>query len=381
MGSLGLHADPDGWLNAGYSVRTLMDSLDSELYDADRVAGPGLQQSWAGPVADAFTQHWSGVRSRAEDCITHGRRAAVAIIDFGGKLEDFARRAAELESYWLSFGLELGADGMQFALPWGFEHLPPAHQVSFNQLLSESNRDVEAMRSDIEAAVADVVTVLESLIAAFEDYALLDLGALSWAALAIAGGLVHDAERNPFFLVHDALHDTERPLTDAAHAAERFAWLARADVPLADAADRPAAEELAASAEQVAATTGVLSNVAKVGSPVGLVAANVTTAAVVGYDIKHNGWRVGLEENADLIATTVTADGTDAALNLVAPGFGETPLGMAIGGVVGVGVGFTVQAVVDHRKAVGHALTDVGHGVEDVGEWEAKHAEGLAKFV
>ena len=60
MGSLGLHADPDGWLNAGYSVRTLMDSLDSELYDADRIGGAGLSQSWAGPVAEAFTGHWSG---------------------------------------------------------------------------------------------------------------------------------------------------------------------------------------------------------------------------------------------------------------------------------------------------------------------------------
>jgi hypothetical protein len=380
MGSLGLHADPDGWLNAGYSIRTLMDSLDSELYDADRLGGAGLSQSWTGPVAEAFTGHWSGVRSRAEDLITQGRRAAAAIIDFGGRLEDFVRRAAELESYWLNFGLQLGLDGMHFALPWGFEQLPPVHQVSFHQWLTESERDVTAMWADIEAAVEDVVTALESLIAAFEDYALLDVGALSWAALTIAGDLVHDAERNPFFLVHDALHAIKRPLAGAADAAERFAWLARADVPLADAADQPAAEELAANAEQVAATTGVLSNVAKVGTPVALVAANVTTVAVVGYAINHNGWRAGLEENAGLIATTVTADGTDAALNLVAPGFGETPLGMAIGGVVGVGVGFTVQAVVNHRKAVGHALTDVGHGVEDAAGWEVKHVEGLVKF-
>lgn len=380
MGSLGLHADPDGWLNAGYSIRTLMDSLEGELYDADRVGGTGLSQSWAGPVAEAFTGHWSGVRSRAEDLIAQGRRAAAAIIDFGGRLEDFVRRAAELESYWLSFGLQLGLDGMHFALPWGFEQLSPGHQVSFHQWLTESERDVTAMWSDIEAAVADVVTALESLIAAFEDFAVLELGALSWAARDLAGGFVRDTERNPFFLVHDTLQYAEGPLADAAYAAERYAWLARADVPLADAADQPAAEELAASAEQVATTTGVLSNVAKVGSPVALVAANVTTVAVVGYDIKRYGLRAGLEQNASLIATTVTADGTDAALNLVAPGFGETPLGMAIGGVVGVGVGFTVQAVVDHPKAVGHALTDVGYGIEDAAGLELKGAEGLAKF-
>jgi hypothetical protein len=125
----------------------------------------------------------------------------------------------------------------------------------------------------------------------------------------------------------------------------------------------------------------VLSNVAKVGTPVALVAANVTTAAVVGYDINRDGWRVGLEENAGLIATTVTSDGTDAALNFVAPGFGETPLGMAIGGVVGVGVGFTVQAVVDHRKAVGHALMDVGDGIEDAAGLDIKGAKSLAKLL
>ena len=176
MGSLGLHADPDGWLNAGYSVRTLMDSLDSELYDADRVGGAGLSAHWAGPVAEAFTGHWSGLRSRAEDLIAQGRRAAAAMTDFGGRLEDFVRRAADLESYWLSFGLQLGLDGMHFALPWGFEQLSPVHQVSFHQWLTESERDVTAMWSDIRAAVDDVVTALESLIAAFEDFAVLELG-------------------------------------------------------------------------------------------------------------------------------------------------------------------------------------------------------------
>ena len=104
--------------------------------------------------------------------------------DFGGRLEDFVKRAADLESYWLSFGLQLGLDGMHFALPWGFEQLSPVHQVSFHQWLTESERDVTAMWSDIRAAVDDVVTVLESLIAAFEDYAVLELGACRRAASA-----------------------------------------------------------------------------------------------------------------------------------------------------------------------------------------------------
>ena len=56
-----------------------MDSLDSELYDADRTGGAGLSAHWAGPVAEAFNGNWSGLRSRAEDLIAQGRRAAAAI--------------------------------------------------------------------------------------------------------------------------------------------------------------------------------------------------------------------------------------------------------------------------------------------------------------
>ena len=70
---------------------------------------------------------------------------------------------------------------MHFALPWGFEQLSPAHQVSFHQWLTESERDVTALWSDIRAAVDDVVTALESLIAAFEDFAVLELGAAAGA--------------------------------------------------------------------------------------------------------------------------------------------------------------------------------------------------------
>ena len=184
MGSLGLHADPDGWLNAGYSVRTLMDSLDSELYDADGTAARGCPRTGPGRSRRPSTGHWSGLRSRAEDLIAQGRRAAAAITDFGGRLEDFVKRAADLESYWLSFGLQIGLDGMHFALPWGLEQLSPEHQVSFHQWLTESERDVTAMWSDIRAAVDDVVTALESLIAAFEDYAVLELG----AAAGLVGG-------------------------------------------------------------------------------------------------------------------------------------------------------------------------------------------------
>ena len=384
MGSLGLHADPDGWLNAGYSVRTLMDSLDSELYDADRVAGPGLQQSWAGPVADAFTQHWSGVRSRAEDCITHGRRAAVAIIDFGGKLEDFARRAAELEGHWLSFGLQLGADGMQFALPWGFEHLPPAHQVSFNQLLSESNRDVEAMRSDIEAAVADVVTVLESLISVFEDLEVVELGVYA----GLTGGWLDGYRKNLASLAQDGLSVLTERLVRGTNQGLDHAY----DVAVGAGEDAsrygPAVvDDLVKSAVHKA---NLVHEVGKWGGR-GLLFASVGVTLWQTYGTaKTKGWGDAFEEHAGDWAGLAAGVAIGVALAPVGlPAIGA----VVVGGLLATGVGDVVQCVVDHNKttinhaarAIGHGTVvtakAVGHGVEDVAGWEAPHTEGLAKFL
>jgi hypothetical protein len=375
MGSLGLHADPDGWLNAGYSVRTLMDSLDSELYDADRIGGAGLSQSWAGPVAEAFTGHWSGVRSRAEDLIAQGRRAAAATTDFGGRLEDFVRRAADLESYWLSFGLQLGLDGMHFALPWGFEQLSPGHQVSFHQWLTESERDVTAMWSDISAAVDDVVTALESLISALEDYTVLDVGALSWAAWS-----VRDYFTDTMGRADDILSLSAPYFAKLAADAKSYAGLVSSDVDLADPADQPAAADMAAQAGVRAGVLGNLSTAVRVAEPVALVGANLLTLKTVMSDKNTQGWRVSLEENAGIIAGTVTGDAITVFCDGALPGLGPI-VGPIAGGIVAAGVGFAVQEVVDHRKAVGHALTDVGHGIEDAAGLDIKGAKGLAKLL
>lgn len=360
MGTLGVHADPDGWLNAGYSIRTLMDSLDSDLDDADRIGGAGLAAHWNGPVADAFTGYWCGVRSHAEDLIAQGRRAASAIIDFGGRLEDFVKRAAQLESHWLSFGLQLGLDGAHFALPWGFEHLPAAHQVSFQQWLSESERDVTAMWSDIRAAVDDVVTILESVIDAFADEAVLGLGALSVAAWSTRDYFADTVGR-----AGDILDASKPYFRQLAADADSRASLLSSDVDLADPADQPAVADLAAQAEVQAGVADNLSTAIRVAGPVALVGANLLTLNKVVSDAGTQGWRVSLEENAGAIASTVTADAITVSCDAVLPGFGPV-VGPIAAGVVAAGVGFAVQEVVDHRKAIGHALTDVGHGAEDL---------------
>ena len=281
MGSLGLHADPDGWLNAGYSIRTLMDSLDSELYDADRIGGAGLSEHWAGPVAEAFTGHWSGLRSRAEDLIAQGRRAAAAITDFGGRLEDFVRRAADLESYWLSFGLQLGLDGMHFALPWGFEQLSPVHQVSFHQWLTESERDVTAMWSDIRAAVDDVVTALESLIAAFEDFAVLELGALPGRRWSVRDYFADTMGQLP--QRHAQPCPTACFAETAADATSYAGLLEARTVDLADPADQPAAADWPRQAEVRAAGCRRTRSRRQVRRPVALVGAVASPAA----DLRH----------------------------------------------------------------------------------------------
>lgn len=395
MGALGLHADPEGWLNAGYSVRTLMDSLDGELYDADRIGGAGLSQSWAGPVAEAFTGHWSGVRSRAEDLIAQGRRAAAAIIDFGGRLEDFIKRAAELESYWLSFGLELEANGMQFALPWGFEHLPPAHQVSFNQLLSESERDVTAMWSDIRAAVDDVVTALESLIAAFEDYAVIELGAFAGALRWTWNAEVSD----PLGRLDDGVSLLAGHLDRASTRALDHAY--KVVVAAGDDASHDAqavADATTRSAVRDAKVARVFDEVDKWGGRAVAVVAVGTLAWETYGTAKKQGWVNGIEAHAgdwaNLGAGTVAAWGAGLALATVGAPVAVAAVGvLVVGTVVGVGVGDLVQSYVNHHHAqVGHALTDIGHGtavtataagrgVEDAAGWEAKHAEGLAKFL
>jgi hypothetical protein len=369
MGSLGLHADPDGWLNAGYSIRTLMDSLESELYDADRIGGAGLSAHWAGPVAEAFTGNWNGLRSHAEDLIAQSRRAAAAITDFGGRLEDFVKRAADLESYWLSFGLQIGLDGMRFALPWGFEQLSPMHQVSFHQWLTESERDVTAMWSDIRAAVDDVVTVLESLIAAFEDLAALELGALGgalgWALGSTAGGYRKDL----FTLGHDAVGwETDTFVRRAKHVEQVAGKLREKWYQDGTAEMRTAGDSLVRDARQDVKLAGEFDRYAKFGEHTLMVGAVVLTAAEVYSTAKTQGLVRGIEAHTDditALAVSVPAGWMGVAIAGVvlagAPAVVVVGAGVLVGGILAAGAGAVAQSYVNHhQQQVGHMLRDAG---------------------
>jgi hypothetical protein len=375
MGSLGLHADPDGWLNAGYSIRTLMDSLDSELYDADRIGGTRLTAHWTGPVAEAFSGKWSGLRSRAEDLIAQGRRAAEAIVDFGGRLEDFVRRAADLEGHWLSYGLQLGLDGTHFALPWGFEQLSPTHQVSFHQWLTESEHDVTAMWSDIRAAVDDVVTALESLITAFEDFAVLELG----TAAELIGGDLDGYRANWVSAVSDGLTAATVGLGWARNHALDDAYkkvIAASEDASHDV--QAAADTATKDALRTAAFTGKLDRVAKVGAP-WLYAGTVAWTGWQTYDSvvnKHRGLLNGVEDNAGAWAGLAAGTAVFVLAPVSAPALGV----VLLGGVAAWGVGKAAKWWVDdNRTSINQGFTDIGHGagvaakavgrgVEDVGE-------------
>lgn len=378
MGSLGLNADPDGWLNAGYTIRTLMDSLDSELSDADRTGGSGLAAHWAGPVAEAFSGHWGALRPRVEDLIGQGRRAASAIIDFGGTLEDFVRRAAQLEGYWLSLGLRLEEGALQFALPWGFEHLPHEHQLSFRQLVTESQRDVTAMWDDIKSAVGDVVTILESLIDAFEDLAVLELG----VAAGLAGGYLSGYRTNLASLASDGLSVLSEGLDYAAPRALDAAYDAAVDAGDDGQAVADIATKLAVGS---ATAAGVLDDLVKFGGPALYVATIGITALQTYETVEKKGWLNGIEDHAGDwgglaagIAVTVLAPESVPVIGVV-----------VLSGIVAYGVGYGVQRWVnDNRTSINQGLTDIGHGaeittravgrgIEDAAGWEARHAEEL----
>jgi len=383
MGSLGLNADPDGWLNAGYTIRTLMDSLDNELSDADRVGGSGLAAHWAGPVADAFTGHWGGLRPRVEDLIGQGRRAASAITDFGNRLADLVRQAHQLEEYWLGCGLQLELDGIHFTLPFGFEHLPHEHQLSFRQMVTESERDVTAMWDDIKAAVDDVVTVLESLIDAFEDFAVLELG-------AVAGALrwVWDTEvSDPVGRIEDGVDLLAGHLVRASNRALDNAY----EVAVAAGED---ADATTWSAVRYAKVARVFDEVDKWGGRALIAVAVGVTAWQTYGTAKKQGWVNGIEDHAGDWAQLGAAPAGAWAAGLVLAAAGA-PVAVAavgvlvVGTVVGVGVGDLVQSYVKHNhQQVGHVLTDighgadvtakaVGHGVEDATGWAAEHGDEL----
>jgi hypothetical protein len=378
MSSLGVHADPDGWLHAGYSIKTALDQAEYDLDTADGSGGTGLRGAWSGPVAGAYQATWSRRRNRYQDMIAHARRAESALIDFGERLAGLQWRAHSLEQHWLGLGLHLSADGMRFALPWGHENLPHEVLASLRGWLDESERDIEAMWSDIKGAVEDVVTVLESVVATLADFEMIGLGAIGW----VLSSTWDDVVKHPFLPIKDVLEEVDgwagRTALNAWFAAKEVGEVLAQD---GDGAAQDIIDAAKANAQAMHDAADEIDGYTEIGGKALLGVAIVATAMDTYNSIRKDGADQGLEENAGKWASlaagvAVTGILTTAGAALIAVGAPELLVGVgvvAVGAVVSMGVGKVVQSVVDHhKKGVTRALDDIGQGAEKAAIWGAK---------
>lgn len=353
MAGLSVKGDPDGWLDAGRSISTLMAQLDSELADANRISGPGLAGQWQGPAASAFAGDWNSRRSRYEDLIANARQAAQAITSYGEKLLGLVQAAANLESTWCSVGLHLLESGAGFMLPPGVESMPAGTQLSLSHALAQSERDVGQLADDAVGAAEDLAVALGAALAALLAFDLIEVGALRDVADTYLNDEALTAETHDFLdLGHAALGTASNYFDEQADNAGT--WAAQVSSYLRDGTPEEqsfAGTELPAAgaeAQSAAATADDIDGLDDALSPVMLVAGNVLTVAQVIHDGQREGYRASLEQNAGNIASATTED----ALECFFPG-------VPLDSIVAFGVGHTVQAIVDHRQAIGHFIEDV----------------------
>jgi hypothetical protein len=353
MAGLSVKGDPDGWLDAGRAVITLMNQLDSELADANTLSGTGLTSQWQGPAASAFTTDWNNRRSRYEDLIDNARRMAQAITRYGETLLGLVQTAANLESTWCSFGLHLLESGEGFMLPPGAESMPAGTQLSLRQALTQSEHDVKQLAADAIGAAEDLAVALGAALSALLAFDLIEVGALQ----GVADGYVS----NKFMVA--ATHDLLTLGGSSLQAARNYfdleadnagTWSAQLSSYLRDGT--PDEQSVAGSllpqagrdAQTAAANADDMDQLENAVSPWALVAENGLTLVQVVHDGQREGYRASLEQNAGDIASTLTDDG----LEYFFPG-------VPIDGIVAMGVGYTVQTIVDHRQAIGHFVEDV----------------------
>ena len=367
MAGLAVHGDPDGWLDAGRSISTLMVQLESDLSDASALDGQALARSWYGPAATSFAAHWGARRSRYEDLLGQAQRAARAIAAYGERLADMALQAATLETIWCGAGLHILDLGAGFMLPPGVESMPAPAQISLRQALSESVTAVERLGADGVAAAEDLALILGSVIALLEDFSFIELGILR----GVADEFIAE-NKDPLSLFTDGVGVVGYVAGRAADNAGSFASQLGYYLREGTAGERSAAGELLPDAGKDAANEASLAKWAGV-------AGVVVSVAAVGWQVRRDarteGYGSSLEQNAGSITSTaISVAGTgmlggaaEAAVGgglidvaggaVLAAGAPEILVGVGVvaaGAVVAAGVGYTVQSIVDHRRAIGH---------------------------
>lgn len=387
MSALGVYGDPGGWQHAGETIAGVVAQLADEINHADTVGGSGLRYSWSGPVAEAYLEQWHHRYRRYGDLLYHAGRAANALVDFAGRLLDLQRRAYDLEVNYRSLGLHLAGDGLRFMLPLGHENLAHEVKAALTTALHKSECDIAAIWVDAREAVADVVTILESVIDELAGFQAIGVGivgaGVSWA-FGEAKGLGHDFARD---FVADPLAEGAHVLKDVSVVAEARAehvlkvaqildkeWSASLDGDV-----RRAGSSLLRDARTDSAVAEDFTGYADVGEHAMTLAAVGMTATGTYFDARKHGWTTALEDNAGGWASIAAGAGASAAIEgvlgigAVAAVAAASPVlvtvgAVVVGGVVAAGVGALVQHEVDHhRAAVGHALHDIGGGIRDIG--------------
>jgi hypothetical protein len=314
--------------------------------------------------------------------ISQIRRASSALVDFGERLADFQMRAAHLESQWLSTGLHLTADGLQFTVPHGYASL--AHDVlaTLRGFEAEAVSDVTAMWHDITGAAADLVTVLKSVIEELEDFQAISYTAVS-ASLAWAfKSTVDDVRKEPWGPTSEfVLKRIRAEEVRADHnltVAENLAAKWSTDL---DPDARAAGRALVLDAKVTVKGAKRLQGFAKIGG-------HVVTFVNVGYTVaetartasKH-GWISSIEDHSGDLASlaagiglgivTDAVVGTAAVAGTVAAAPVLIPVGIVVGGgllCAGVGAGVKYE-VTHHKTGTTRALNNIGDGIKDSAVW------------
>lgn len=381
MSALGVHGDPGGWQHAGLTLGAAAAQLTAELQAADAVGGSGVRPAWQGPVADAYLDAWQNRHDSYADLIRQVERASGALIDFGERLADLQARAARLESQWLSTGLHLTADGTQFTLPQGYAGVAHDILTTLRGFVDEAASDVEAMWRDIAEATSDLVTVLESVIDAVEDFQSIKYAAVSSALGWAFHALVKDWSK-PWGPGGDLVTTEISAIEGRAYHNEAVAKeLAAKWAQDSDPDVRAAGRSLVSDAEDDVQTAEDL-------KPLKYVGGGVLTAVTVGFTIaetaqtaRKKGWVDAIEvHSGDLtqvaagIAVGFATDalmGTAVMVGAVAAAPVLVPIGVVVGsGLLCYGIGEAVKhEVVTHRAGSTRVLTDIGSGIKDAAVW------------
>jgi len=370
---LGVHGDPGGWQHAGYTLGAAVNQLTAELQAADAVGGSGLGPAWYGPVAQSYQAAWKARHGHYGDLIYQVRRGSEALIDFGERLADFQVRAARLESHWLSTGLHLTADGLRFTLPHGYMGLAHDILATLRGFEAEAASDIAAMWRDIERAVADLVTILESVIVALEDYQALSYTAVHAALAWSFNSTVDELRKKPWEIPSELILERMKAIeVRADHNLQVAKALDAKWSKDADSDVRAAGRALVRDAKDDVKAAKPLKGLAKVGD-------HALTAVTVAYTVvettttaRKKGWINSIEDHSDDLASLVAGIGVGVATEalmgtaVVAGAVAASPVLVPVGIVVGggllcAGIGALVKHEVDHhRAATTRVLTEIG---------------------